>query len=309
MHSDKENPRVQVLMSTFNGTKYLPMQLESLQEQEDVDVSILIRDDGSTDGTLSYLQGYCQEHANTSFYTGENMKPARSFLNLISVSHDEEYFALCDQDDVWDSDKISVAITKMQGFPADVPVLYYSNLRIVDQDLNFIRNSHDRILVQKNKYSSLCEPLPTGCTMVFNKALRDLVKEKTPDYCSMHDSWIYMICQFFGVSIYDEIPHISYRQHGNNVIGAYTRKNLRFYVDKLKRMFDRNLQPRYHNAISFLECYGDKLIPEDYEKVWEVAHYKDSFSNRMKLLFDGDIVASTKERDLRNRILIICGLL
>jgi len=303
-------PKVLVLLSTYNGMKYLPEQLKSLQNQEGVDVDILVRDDKSTDGTVKYLTEYAKRCSNLSFYTGNNLKPCKSFLDLIEKAQKYEYYALCDQDDVWDSDKLFCAIKLIEKKQKkSIPILYFSNLRVVDQNLDIIRISHQKPLIQKNKYSVLVESLPTGCTMVFNDALMMLLKDRIPGYCSMHDTWIYMVCKFFGEVIYDFEPHISYRQHANNVIGTYKKKNFKFYYAKLKRMFDRKLQPRYQNAISFLDCYGDMLNPKDREKVCELVHYKDSIFAKMRLLLDKDIYATYKGRDFRIRILIICGLL
>ena len=301
-------PNILILLSTYNGDKYLPEQLRSLQMQEAVDVSILIRDDASTDNTRVFLESYCREHLNTKYYTGENKKPAQSFLDLIDKSGDFDFYALCDQDDVWDSDKLITGIKELKKLDNSRPNMYYSNLRIVDQDLQYIRESHSIPQVQKNKYCCLIEPMPTGCTMVFNRTTRDLIRGRIPEYCSMHDSWIYLVCQMFGASVYDFNAHISYRQHSANVIGAYNG-GVKKLVERIKRLFDRNLQPRYKNAIYFLKCYDDILEGKDREKVLEVAGYKDSIVKRIRFLFDDELRALTFSRDLRNRLLIIFGLI
>ena len=92
--------KVLILLSTYNGERYIKEQIESLLKQENVKVSILVRDDGSTDGTINILNEY-QKQGKLKWYTGENLKPAKSFMNLVENAPEYEYYAFCDQDDVW----------------------------------------------------------------------------------------------------------------------------------------------------------------------------------------------------------------
>lgn len=299
---------ITVLMSTYNGERFIKEQIDSILCQENVDVSLIIRDDGSSDRTVDIINEYVKNDNRISFYSGNNLGSAHSFLHLITEAPSASYYALSDQDDVWDRDKLYVAIEKLKHCDQDKPALYHSNLRVVDGDLNFIKNSHTVPLVQKNKYSSLIEPVVTGCTCVFNKAAKEKIEGKKPEYVSMHDTWIHMICSFFGSVVYDFDPHIMYRQHGNNVIGAYNG-GIKQSIKRIKRLFDRNLQPRYHNAISFLNCYENELSEMDLRKVNKLVHYKDGIKERMFLLFDKDLHATSFSRELRNRLLIIVGLI
>ena len=105
--------RVIVLMSTYNGEKYLRNQIESLLRQVDVEIEILVRDDGSKDGTLGILEEYknSREYSGKlSYYVGPNVGPAKSFLDLIKHAPEAEYYALCDQDDTWLPDKLKIAV-------------------------------------------------------------------------------------------------------------------------------------------------------------------------------------------------------
>ncbi len=298
-----------ILLSTYNGEKYLVQQLESLLEQQGINFTILVRDDGSSDNTISILDIYSKRDSRISYYQGENVGPANSFFDLICKSPEVDYYAFCDQDDVWDFDKLKVAVNFLENEDNEKPNMYYSNLRIVDQDLKFYRMSHQQPHVQKNKYSALTEDIATGCTIVFNKTAASLVRKNIPEYCSMHDTWIYLVCKFMGTTIYDFDSHISYRQHENNVVGTYLgEKTASIYIKRIRRLFDRNLQPRYHNAQNFYKAFKDVLPLDDAEKVKEMACYKDSFKKRMKLLFDKEIHASSKSREIRYRMLILAGI-
>ena len=298
-----------VLLSTYNGEKYLTEQIESLLKQSNVELSILARDDRSSDSTVSILKNFSEKYPNFKYYKGDNVRPAKSFFDLIINAPESDYYAFCDQDDVWDEDKLSIAVAMLEKEDNTKPNMYYSNLRIVDQDLVFYRLSHETPSTQDSKYSCLTEDMATGCTVVFNKKTAEYVKSGTPDYCSMHDTWIYMICKFFGTTVYDFEAHISYRQHGNNVVGTYLgKKSMDIYVKRIKRLFDRKLQPRYNNAQNFYKTFGDRLSSKDRKKVLELVEYKESIGKKWKLLADKEIHTSSKSREIRYRGLIVLGI-
>lgn len=305
-----DRKKVCVLLSTYNGERYLDEQLNSLAVQKDVELKVLIRDDGSKDQTLHILDAWAQKDKRFSYYYDVNKGPAKSFLDLIVNSPDADYYAFCDQDDVWDEDKLAVAVKYLEKENKNSANMYYSNLKIVDQNLKFLYMSHQSPSPRRKKYSCLTEDVVTGCTMVFNAKAREYVMYGIPNYCTMHDTWLYMICKFFGTVIYDFDAHILYRQHGNNVVGAYQGKSkFMRYGESFKRIFDRKLQPRYNNAISFLEIYEPYLSEQDKIKLKIFVEYKDSFFKKMRLLFDKDIHATSRKRDLRYRGLIILGIL
>ena len=300
---------VLVLMSTYNGEKYITEQLDSILNQENVLVDILIRDDGSNDRTIAILDEYRKKYSNIDYYKGQNLGSAKSFLDLIVSAGAYKYYALCDQDDVWDQDKLICAIKVLEKMNNNLPLLYYSNLRIVDKNLNFLRLSHKVPHIQTNKYSALVEYMMTGCTGVFNSVAKKMLSKRTPSYCSMHDAWIYTICKIFGDVYYDFAPHISYRQHGDNVIGAYNPYNFMTYINKIRRLCDRSLQPRYKDAINFYECFSDVMSFKDKEKVEKIIQYKKSFSSKLRLLMDKDLCAASRNREWRNKFLILAELL
>jgi len=297
-----------VLMSSYNGEKYLQEQLDSLYEQQGVSMSILVRDDGSTDATQMILDSNCNEHECIRWYTDGHLGPAKSYLNLIAHAPEADFYALCDQDDVWDSDKLNRAVDMMRGLRADEPALYYSNLRIADKDLNYHRDAHSRPWVMKSKYSALVDAAATGCTMVFNKALCNLLKSRMPDECKMHDEWIFLVCSFFGTVIYDFEPHISYRQHGGNVLGTHVDGiALKWLIQKAIRTEDKSWLPRSVNARSFLDAYGDMLSERELNGVRKVADCNGSFRNRIALITDSSIRGMDIKRDLLYRIKVITG--
>ncbi|OJF76367.1 MAG: hypothetical protein BKP49_07810 [Treponema sp. CETP13] len=297
--------KITVLMSTYNGEKYLKEQLDSILAQEDVNINLIIRDDGSSDKTLEILTEYSKKHTNITYYCGENLKPAKSFLELMTKEFDSEYYALADQDDIWDSDKLKCGIDKLKTLDNTKPNLYFSNLRIVNQDNVFFQNAHKKQIIP-NKYVALATPIVTGCTIIYNKKAKEILKDHIPTSNLMHDSWLYLICIFFGQVIYDFIPHINYRQHENNVIGMAIKKNkLCFFLDKIKEISHDNNEPRYNNAIAFLESFKLQLQQKDIQYISLITNYKQSFKNKLLLIFNRKIKINSLLGDFKFRLKII----
>ena len=297
-------------MSTYNGEKYIGQQIDSILAQKDVDLSLIIRDDGSKDETVKIIKEYQKKNTNISFYDGGNKGPAMSFIDLIINSGESDYFAFADQDDFWDDTKLINAINVLRELPNNIPTMYYSNLRIVDSELKFYRYSHSEPPVIKNKYGALIDNKATGCTMVFNKKTAEIIKSFPPSNCTMHDAWVFMMCHILGKVVYDKNAYISYRQHNNNVIGTYLKKKSFFdYWKRFKRLFDKSIQPRYNNAVEFYRCYKSLLTPTDKEKVLKIVNYKKNLKSKFKLMRDKDIKATSFSLNFRYRILILLGVI
>lgn len=301
---------VTVLMSTYNGEKYLREQLESIFNQKNVHVRMIVRDDGSDDHTVDILREYQQKYSDMKIILdGEKKYACMSFLSLITEFSDDDYFALADQDDIWDFDKLECAIAKLKNEDENQILLYFSNLKIVDSEGEFYRLSHDTERNTCNKYSSLIDNQVTGCTAVYNRKLAEFVNGRKPKDFSMHDAYLFIVASFFGKVVYDSKAHISYRQHGNNTIGANLQKPKTRDVLKrgIKRIFNRKLQPRKDNAKQFYAVYSDLLNDIDKEKVRELADYKKSLSSRIKLLLDKDFSSFSNKKTLFFKVLVLLG--
>ena len=221
--------QILVLMATYNGEKYLRQQLDSIFRQKDVKVQVLVRDDGSTDGTVQILDEYA-EKGHLEWYTGEHLNVQRGYFDLMKKASDTDfrYFAFADQDDVWDEDKLAVGISEIEQF--NCPALYYCGQRLVDADLNLIGDhelNSERSLQTRFVLSDFA-----GCTGVFNKELLDRVAAYKPEYILMHDTWILKVCLAVGGEVVvDPRMHMSYRQHGGNSIGL--NRGLRSYLKQV----------------------------------------------------------------------------
>ena len=199
---------ITVLMSTYNGEKYLQEQLDSILNQKNVEVRLIVRDDGSIDRTREILFDYQKAYPNVHVIL-DNLKlyACMSFLSLITTISDDDYFALADQDDIWELDKLERAISMLKTIGEDQISLYFSNLKIVDSTGKFYRYSHDTERKLDNKYSSLLDNQMTGCTAVYNRKLAEFVQGKMPERFSMHDTYLFIVAAFFGKTIYRVYGH------------------------------------------------------------------------------------------------------
>lgn len=253
-----KNPKVAVLMSSFNGSLYIQEQLESLRSQTYSDFTLYVRDDGSSDDTLSIINSFDGLNIRIVEDSVGNVGPALSFMRLLSFVEADYYF-FCDQDDVWFSDKIERAISYIEkSTDVDtIPVLYHSDLALVDCQLQPLGSSfHIFDNVNPDEFvindMLLIQNCVVGCTSAFNRSLRDLAINKLPDsnhQITMHDWWLALFARYFGLLLYDANPSIYYRQHQSNVSGsAIKRKKL------VLRVFDLSSYKKIFKMINNCRC-------------------------------------------------------
>ena len=177
--------KVTVLLSTYNGEKYLAEQLESLAAQQGVEVELLVRDDGSNDGTASILNEW-QDKGLLSWYRTVNLGPGKSFMDLLQTAQSGSYYAFCDQDDVWLSNKLQITMDKMKEVELanpGKPVIVHTDMNVVDEKLNVVHDSFWRSsglrpdILRTFPFLCICNCV-NGCTIVMNNAARELILDK-----------------------------------------------------------------------------------------------------------------------------------
>lgn len=289
-----------VLMSTYNGEKYIKEQLNSILAQT-YPAHVLIRDDGSKDETVNIIEDYIAAGADINLIKGQNLGVKGSFFELIKLAPEADYYSFADQDDVWLEDKLEAAVTMLQAEECskgtNVPLLYCSNTNLVDADLNLITRENKN--PRPSFGNALVENICTGCTAVANRALLGKIKENVPDpdKIIMHDWWLYLIAEAFGKTVFDDEPHINYRQHGNNEWGA---KTSRWAVLKyrLQRLFAEHGQIyRQLEEFEKVTCKDGCIAQDNSNLIQEVLMSEHSFKGRCMLVSDRCIYRSSKDRD------------
>jgi glycosyltransferase involved in cell wall biosynthesis len=253
--------KVLVLLSTYNGAKYLKEQLDSLFSQTHKDFEIIARDDCSSDETLEILQFYNIKILQAK----ENLGAKISFSTLLEYAvnnTNSEYFMFCDQDDIWDEDKIENTLVKMQDIErlnTETSVLIHTDLKVVDKNLNMLNKSFMSFQSIDAKYNKLNNLLiqntVTGCTMMINRKLVTICLP-IPKEAIMHDWWIGLVASKFGHIEYLNRTTISYRQHANNSIGA-KKLNLKYMLEQILK--SDLLLENIHQAEAFLNIYREEF--------------------------------------------------
>lgn len=295
--------RVAVLLSTYNGERYLEDMLDSLFRQSYLNFDLFVRDDGSSDKTLAIVEKYRQRHANIRIVSSErNLGPKKSFGTLLEFAlqfSTYAYFMFADQDDVWMEDKINKCLRLMEESEAEnnrIPVLVHTDLAVVDSELNRISPSfwnYQNLDPAKDGINRLLvQNVITGCTMLINRKLAEL-SVPVPDECIMHDWWIGLIACSNGRIRYLREPTIYYRQHGRNSLGA-VKFDLPYMLSRFRRMkgIEHNivqaaaLLDRSGGEIEAIRAFADLRLQSYAARlytVWKHNYYKNGFIRNIGL--------------------------
>jgi glycosyltransferase involved in cell wall biosynthesis len=230
----ESSPTVAILLSTFNGSRYLAEQLDSIVAQTHDNWLIVASDDGSSDGTLSILERYRQQlgPGRLRIVQGPGRGFAANFLSMAADNSVEaDFFAFCDQDDLWYPQKLKRALGRLMQQSADQPLLYCSRTRLVDAaglplGLSPLFNK------QPSFRNALVQNLAGGNTMVFNRKMQSLLAIAGNIPVVAHDWWLYLLATGCGARVhYDDVPSLDYRQHDGNLIGSNAS-----FSDRLNRI-------------------------------------------------------------------------
>lgn len=258
-------PNIEILLSTYNGAEFLNEQLDSLRRQQIGGLQIRIRDDGSSDGTRAIIEEFEREFLGCKATYEANIGFVRSYFQLLHAADPGcDFFAFCDQDDVWLPEKITRALAELTRRNQDRPLLYFSRLEYVDEKLR--AQGLSRLPRRLGFENALVENTATGCTVVFNRKARELFLENPPNEPLWHDWWMYLMVSALGEVIYDEQPTIRYRQHGGNAVGG-TSHPIKQLVGRAARFLSGQHKVRiYDQAKEFNACFGASL-PHDKRKL------------------------------------------
>lgn len=254
--------RVNVLLPTYNGARYLREQLQSIEIQTLPVARITFRDDGSTDGSDALVREWAAGRPNVRWLQGPRLGAANSFFTLLDSCGDEcDYFAFADQDDVWFPDKIERAVFCLGCRGTEEPAMYCSRAEYVDESLGHI--GYSRIPKKVDFMNALVENIVIGCTVVLNRSARNLLRRRLPQKALMHDWWCYLVLSGLGEIVFDERPGIKYRQHAGNVVGGTSSR-----IELVRRGIARfvksspGAKPLSDQAIEFRECFADSLTQQ-----------------------------------------------
>lgn len=310
--------KLQILMSTYNGGKYLAEQLDSLigqtvMQSGMVDLSILVRDDGSGDSTTDILRDYAKQYEQVRYVAEANCGVIESFFRLVDMAdEDADYLAFCDQDDVWMPEKMERALEKIceteDEKGAELPVLYCGRPLLTDAELNPI----DTVLytgeVRPGFGNAILENIVYGCTSVVNRGMIRLLRMGHPAFTVMHDRWFYLLASCFGEVIFDPESYICYRQHEVNTVGV--KKN--YYQEFRERLskFKKTKHEISRQAQAFLDFVDENALDMDPEKrKWleEVSAMPGSMQSRIHAMKNKHLYRQRGGDNAVFRVLMLLG--
>lgn len=212
-----------IIMCTHNGAQFIREQLDSIAKQTHTNWDLYIYDDGSSDQTSNIISEYSKTVSNkVQFIPVQYGHFAKNFLSAAcNTPGHYDFYAFSDQDDIWEENKLESAIRLLETLDAQKPNLYCSRTELVDSDANHIGLSP--LFIRKPSFkNAIVQSIAGGNTMVFNKTARDIITGVGSDIeIISHDWWVYQLITAVGGNIlYDNVPHILYRQHSKNLIGS-----------------------------------------------------------------------------------------
>lgn len=298
-------------MSTYNGEKYLSEQLDSIFSLAEVETLILIRDDSSTDCSIGIIESYSTKHpGRIILIKGDNIGWRKSFFSLALLAQkdypDFKYFAFADQDDIWLPQKLKRGVDTLKQLP-EGPKLYCSN--VIQYKNGVALGKLRNVSIKPSFKGCLIRNYATGCTMVFNRRLLNLVCSEPPQIKIAHDYWFYMVACLCGSVVIDDESFIWYRLHDSNQVG-FKGGFREIWKRRLKSISNLlNNHEKEETAKELLRIHGDSMTNEALKAVEKLAKYKSSVRKRLSLLFDNGYTYNSRSNDYWLKLRILSGRL
>jgi glycosyltransferase involved in cell wall biosynthesis len=289
---NSDAPLVAILLCTYNGAQFLAEQLDSLESQTHQNWVVFASDDGSTDQTLEILQKYQAKWPSGKLTIRSG--PHKGFCqNFLSLACDPEikadYYAFCDQDDVWLPPKLSIALENIaDNQEGQTPYLYSGRTIYVDGQLKPCGIS-PLFVFPKTFRNALVQSIAGGNTMVFNQSAKSLIEQAGPMEVVSHDWWLYLlITGVEGVVFYDPVPQVLYRQHEYALVGGNNSFSAR--MERIWMLLQGRFQNWNTQNINALKQVNHLLV-----------------KNHQDILILFDLLRGAGIKD-RIRLMEVCGL-
>lgn len=300
--------KILVLLSTFNGQKYIQEQLDSIARQDiDATIDIMVRDDGSKDQTIEVLKQWKQSHSlHMDIYQEENVGVNKSFFTLINYAEHHDFYAFCDQDDIWLEDKLSSAISKIQDI--QTPVLYggCSYLWNLTEGKFGTTTKQEREITLLN---TIVQNFLPGHAQVFNHELLKLLKN-TPDIQNIYvyDAWVTNMAMTYGQIIFDNEPHTLYRQHENNVLGYAGKQGLLSWMkERLKRIKNDEAIRFAKQVQHFYSLHHQSMNEKERKEIYNFLNKQKNVFTRLHFILTTKMYRQNKVQTLLFKLLYLVG--
>lgn len=310
--------RVNIILPTYNGEQYIEALFQSLINQTYRNIDVWIRDDGSTDGTLAIIQHYCAASFDgVRFHQIKddlgNLKTARCCFEILLNASPAEYYAFCDQDDVWNPEKIQRAVDFLDTVDDQTCALYAAGYHICDANLNLIQEGRKpRPFSQLNlgrAFFNYGAGLGQGFTLVFNRRMKELAFRPGHSEIRGQDVWLWaVVTGLQGIYYYDDYPSAMYRRHGATVTETGKGK-LQLWKSRFKYFWDAGLFHRVSRAIdNYRILFYDQVTKDEDRMFLEIfGHYQTFGKKRLRKVFYPYRLKLTWPEEFATRFAFLCG--
>ncbi len=303
-------PSVNILLAAYNGSRHLKEQLDSLLAQTYPNITIYVRDDGSTDNTVSILRDYIAENDTSKQIillenNGINLQCPGSFYEILKKCSPADFYAFCDQDDIWYPDKIKWAVETLTAHPQDSPCVYFSAYEYYTDTGEFLH--HSPIQRKHTKLTDVLYYTPASAfVIVFNEKAREDFFLNTEPSKELHDRWLLRAAACFGTILYDTRSSARHIRHSEAVTAEDTSDSslLRSFLKNEiggTAMTDSKEYLRY-----FEQAFADRLSPAD-KKTLALFTADNSFLCQLKKLFYPKRLRARLAGEIAIRILFLIG--
>ncbi len=298
--------KVTVLISTYNGEKYLKEQINSILNQTYQDLSILIRDDGSNDATVEIIKEYQKTHTNIKLVEGQNIGFIQSFFTLLKLA-DGDYYAYCDQDDIWLENKLELAVSALEEADNTKPNVVFGNSDYYDETMNLI--GRGEVHKTFSFCNSLYECVAQGMTMVINQIAKEIVIENLPTKCLFHDWWTYMVCAGMGTVLYVDETVVKYRRLRVSET-AEGQGILKLFLWRIRKLItNHGMKDIKIQQLAYKKMFYEKVSDENKAILDTLVFEKYSLGKVIKKVFYPHRLRRKLTDEILIRILFLVGIL
>lgn len=266
----KSTPKINILLSTYNGEKYLQEQLDSIFRQTFQNFTLYIRDDASSDSTVVLIHAYIQEHPEIAAKVillpnpaHQNLGYMGSFWLLLDQCASADYYAFCDQDDIWLPNKLETGLKYLEKENSEMPLLYFSNYNYCDENLNVLHEAPGVSLPITFRDVLFYTPA-FGFSIIINEKLRAMALQTTNRVNLPHDGWVQKIAAAFGKILYNPTSTALYRRHSSAVTSSNAQliSTIKYWIRN--DIFGSSMKETHFVLKRFMAEYGALLSQENY---------------------------------------------
>ncbi len=301
-----ENKKVAVIMSTYNGEKFIREQLDSILNQTYKNIELIIRDDGSKDNTVDIIKEYEKNNSNIKLHVGNNLGFVKSFFELLSLA-EADYYAYADQDDIWIENKIELAVESLNKLDDTYPNMCFGNSDYYDENMNFLGYGD-----KNKKYSflrALFSCVGQGMTFTINNRTRDLIINNMPDSCFFHDWWTYLLCSGLGNVTYNNITTVKYRRRKENATSE-GQGYMRLIIWRFKNLlFGNGMKDIKQQMLNYKSIFYKDLSEENKKILDLFSNEKYNIIKAIKKCFYPKRIRSKISDEIALRIIFLFGIL